>query len=553
MRATFTTRTGSTAEGHPRRRRAVQGAERPLGREGVPEPPPRASRLRGPLAVEGGPTGADRSLVNGVMLPGEVDSPLFAIGDQPPESQMIDVLNIYDDARKGAGVGTMTSTRLVGFDMADDLVLTSDQTTFGEPVVFPGGITWGQITDVDGKFETDGGQSTIEVVNLMLGYQNNTLDIQGTLDPAPAVQSKTPSPSSPSARPRSSATTTRGTGSRGVTGSARPSPSTASRALEDRRASTVEHPCSERTNIRTSPVPTSGDQLARIIAKEPDVIVTGVTTVTPTAIIDIKIDGLTTRHRARCRLPRGSPDQRRRLGTDHVAAARDPRRRHPAPAGRRPLRTADRERTAPAYRAAVERHTHDRTSRAPMVASPSSTAVATDRSTHRRAVDGRNTLTRTDGRSWTENGFKVGDYIQVDAEPNTRKILDFVESTRVPHRPRTHRMGGLRRRIDAPPQRRDHRQPRRTDRAHVAKPYIDAATGAMEIHTDHLGSGTRNWDAAGFKVGQIVYISGMAGGFTVSGIDGTSLTLSGATLTPTISSPTGPTYSTVALRSSATT
>ena len=40
------------------------------------------SKLRGPLAVEGGPTGADRSLTNGVKLPGEKDAFLIAIGAQ---------------------------------------------------------------------------------------------------------------------------------------------------------------------------------------------------------------------------------------------------------------------------------------------------------------------------------------------------------------------------------------------------------------------------------------------------------------------------------------
>jgi hypothetical protein len=53
--------------------------------------------LQGPLAVEGGVTGADRSLNLGLKLPGEKDGPLFKIGPQPPESKQIDVLNIFND------------------------------------------------------------------------------------------------------------------------------------------------------------------------------------------------------------------------------------------------------------------------------------------------------------------------------------------------------------------------------------------------------------------------------------------------------------------------
>src|SRR5262249_24512232 len=52
---------------------------------------------------------------------------------------------------------------------------------------FPGGISFGTITLVDGQFQTDGGKSTIEVVNFLGGKGNDKLDVQGTLDPAPAV------------------------------------------------------------------------------------------------------------------------------------------------------------------------------------------------------------------------------------------------------------------------------------------------------------------------------------------------------------------------------
>jgi Calx-beta domain/RTX calcium-binding nonapeptide repeat (4 copies) len=151
------------------------------------------SKLQGPLAVEGGPTGADRSLNLGVKLPGEQDGPLFAIGPQPPESKQIDVLNIFNDGSQEDGVGTMTSTTIKGFKLAKDLDFgptysSGNPQTFGEPAVFPGGISFGSVQFVDGTFATDGGKSTVEVVNLMLGQGNDHFQVNGTLDPDDAVK-----------------------------------------------------------------------------------------------------------------------------------------------------------------------------------------------------------------------------------------------------------------------------------------------------------------------------------------------------------------------------
>ena len=142
------------------------------------------SKLRGPLSVEGGPTAADRSLKNGVKLPGEADGPLFGIAAQPPEGIAIDVLNIFNDSSEEDTEGTMTSTNLRGLGMAGDLTFAGSN-PFGEPATFPGGISYGAITFSGGQFQTDGQKSTIEVLNLLLGSGNDRLDIQGTLDPAP--------------------------------------------------------------------------------------------------------------------------------------------------------------------------------------------------------------------------------------------------------------------------------------------------------------------------------------------------------------------------------
>jgi hypothetical protein len=163
----------------------------PIARDGVKIFPVNTHglwKLQGPLAVEGGVTGADRSLKLGVKLPGEADAPLIKIGTQPPESKQIDVLNIFNDGSKQNRTGTLTSTHLTGLGMAKDLDFgpnfsTGNAQTFGEPVVFPGGIGFGTVQFVDGTFSSDGAKSTIEVVNLLLGIGNDHLDIQGTIDP----------------------------------------------------------------------------------------------------------------------------------------------------------------------------------------------------------------------------------------------------------------------------------------------------------------------------------------------------------------------------------
>jgi hypothetical protein len=155
------------------------------------------SKLRGPLAVEGGPAGADRSLTAGVKLPGEADDFLIAIGAQPPESQQIDVLNIFNDSSQADTSGVLTQTTLRGFGMADDLVFENvSGPLYGEApegstsITVPGGISFGKINYGSLSVGADSAQSTIEVLNIMLGQGNDTLEINGTLDPAPFVSAQ---------------------------------------------------------------------------------------------------------------------------------------------------------------------------------------------------------------------------------------------------------------------------------------------------------------------------------------------------------------------------
>ncbi|MGU3646985.1 hypothetical protein ACLBXX_18660 [Microbacterium sp. C23T] len=174
------------------------GYYQPIVRQGVKNFPASQhllTRLRGPLAVEGGVTGADRSLELGLKLPGEQDGPLFAIATQAPESKQIDVLNIYGDGSVAHNWGVMTSTTLRGLGMAKDLDFGaayggSQNETFGEPQIFPGGISFGSVSFVDGEYETAAGRSSIEVLNLFLGSGNDRLDIQGTLQPDDPVKLK---------------------------------------------------------------------------------------------------------------------------------------------------------------------------------------------------------------------------------------------------------------------------------------------------------------------------------------------------------------------------
>ena len=166
----------------------------PPGREDVkvfPASTHLLSKLRGPLAVEGGvAVGADRSLHNGVKLPGEKDGPLFNIAAQAPESSQIDVLNVFNDSSQADTTGAMTSTTMTGFGMAKDLDFHAIDPSitagaYGESLVVPGGISFGAINALGsgGSYSTNLGKSTIEVVNVMLGEGNDNLTITGTIDP----------------------------------------------------------------------------------------------------------------------------------------------------------------------------------------------------------------------------------------------------------------------------------------------------------------------------------------------------------------------------------
>src|SRR5262249_6204282 len=79
------------------------------------------SDIRGPLAVEGGVTGADRSLQPAVILPFEKNAPLFQVAPQPPEAQQVDVLNIFADSSHEDLSGELSATAVTGLGMTGQL------------------------------------------------------------------------------------------------------------------------------------------------------------------------------------------------------------------------------------------------------------------------------------------------------------------------------------------------------------------------------------------------------------------------------------------------
>jgi len=144
--------------------------------------------IRGPLAVEGGTTSADRSLKSAVLLPGEDNLPPFRVAAQPPEWQQIDTLNIYGDGSQQDLTGNLTSTALTGLNMGPGLDFTAlcgGPCPFQEPGKYPGGISYGSVSidPVTHVFTTDGNLSTVEIVNVMLGQGNDHLTIASTLQP----------------------------------------------------------------------------------------------------------------------------------------------------------------------------------------------------------------------------------------------------------------------------------------------------------------------------------------------------------------------------------
>ena len=141
------------------------------------------SLLQGPLALEGGDCGADRSLPVAVLLPGETDVPLPPLPPTPPENQQIDLVDVHDDDFTQGRSGVLTATNLswttaAGADFAEP--------AFGEPAVVAPGITFGKVrVDPLGAYSSDPELSAIEVLIVRLGSGDDSLDVEGTPTGAP--------------------------------------------------------------------------------------------------------------------------------------------------------------------------------------------------------------------------------------------------------------------------------------------------------------------------------------------------------------------------------
>ena len=160
-----------------------------------PKVPHLLSAIKGPLSVDGADPGNDHTqLQMAVMLPHETNTLPFGIGIQPPESQQVNVLNIFDDGSQQDQTGQVNSTSVTGFGMGPGVDFTNHKgyvpgdprhPTFGEPAKFPGGISFGSITidPATGNFLTNASLSTVQVLNLMAGQGNDHITVSGSLVP----------------------------------------------------------------------------------------------------------------------------------------------------------------------------------------------------------------------------------------------------------------------------------------------------------------------------------------------------------------------------------
>jgi len=525
--------------------------EVPVTREGSKYFPVSAhllSKLRGPLAVEGGVTGADRSLKTGLKLPGELDAGLFEIGPQPPESQQIDVLNIFNDSSQQDRDGVMTSTNLSGFGMAKDLDF-GGAAFFGEPNVFPGGISFGTISFVDGHFETDGAKSTIEVLNLLLGKGNDHVDIQGTLDPAPPVSALGTVDIDPAA---GGGTLTRiGVATWEEFGFFVGQPVTIEGLAGEWTVASFSQDGKTMTLAGGPALPDDTD-VYKVIGNDKPVDVTGPVTVTP--IDGVNTDGGTvSRPNFDWKAAGFLVGQLVMIGGLEPEVFRIIDMTDSADADDKPdvltLRgdvmdagllggilgndlSGDLRLYVPGVHGGLTvvhgGGNFPLENDGPMAVANDANGAGT--------ADDEVRVTRTDGFDWTDDGYAVGQWIQIGAEGQTHKIVAFEDFTCPPPPPDETAipncgqgsvmvLGGL---AGATGTFAD-------GHVHVAEPLKEQVTAPMEVHTNFLKrTDLGSFVADGFEVGQQVWIEGLAGPWTLTGVTADTLTLSGAALTPTV-------------------
>lgn len=163
----------------------------PPPREGVKVAPAGEhlfAAIRGPLQVEGGVAVAGRPLPASLKLPGEADSARVTVPAQPAESRQIDVLNVFNDGSQQNLSGGLTTTRLSGFGAVEGLDFGDAGAIFGEPGVFKGSIDFGRILFGPDRFAISETDSTVDVVNLLLGQGDDLIDVRGTVNAVATVE-----------------------------------------------------------------------------------------------------------------------------------------------------------------------------------------------------------------------------------------------------------------------------------------------------------------------------------------------------------------------------
>ena len=154
------------------------------------------SGIRGPLAVEGGTTSADRSVKAAVLLPGEDNRPPFRVARAaarvaadrhaehlqrrqqggPERDADVDRPHRLQHGRAASTSPTSSATTRCTASAA--------RRRSASPASTPAGSATARSSiDANGVFTTDGTLSTIEIVNILLGAGNDHLTIQSTLQP----------------------------------------------------------------------------------------------------------------------------------------------------------------------------------------------------------------------------------------------------------------------------------------------------------------------------------------------------------------------------------
>ena len=132
------------------------------------------SPLQGPVVIEGGPGEEDRSLKLAVMLPTETPQPPINLPVVTDETSKTDTLVVHDDGAQADQTAAVTIDNISGLGMGTGSVVIA--ATTNEPAqTIPPGITY----------------HGLEVVNLMMGSGNDTINVDDT--PISTAASFTPS------------------------------------------------------------------------------------------------------------------------------------------------------------------------------------------------------------------------------------------------------------------------------------------------------------------------------------------------------------------------